>query len=557
MKWIAGIVWALCCVALAAGQEANPKGRFEFIELRITSVTTGGRAVIDRGASDGLEVGDAVIFQPRDGGPAWAAILEVRDRTSLVRFNDPNAVPPAGTRGRARIPKSRLAEPEPPADAAPPTEQEAAEHPPWSNEDEDYKLGQPLLTRVESVPPEERASRISGRAWTSADVYVSTAEQTDGFYRGGVDVLWENPFGQGGRWHFDGELNHRHALAQNDGDESLTLSRLDRFSYAWGGTRYNANRWQAGRFLQYGMPEFGELDGFEWSHRLADGNRVGTSIGWMPEPDREHTTGRDFQVAGWYEWVQDEREELAFAAGYQKTFHGGAPDRDLIVARMHWLPLRGWNANASAFIDIYSAGDDAKGPGIGVTHANASLRRQFRTAGVNFTYAHQEFPEIDRNEFTPVLANQLADDHLDRLAATGWTRLRRDLQLSGHVAGWVDEDDVGTDGEVALTMNDALTQDDRAELAIFGTVGQFTKAHGARIGYGRSFGSGRWDLLYELADFRQNGFDSDNDDILQHRLRASHEIFTTSGWTFSWYAEGLRWSDEFGAVVGAFLQRSF
>ena len=305
------------------------------------------------------------------------------------------------------------------------------------------------------------------------------------------------------------------------------------------------------------MPEFGELDGVEWSHRFDGGDRVGSSIGWMPEPDREHTTGRDFQVAGWYEWVQDEREELAFAAGYQKTFHGGAPDRDLIVARMHWLPLRGWNANASAFVDLYSAGDDAKGPGIGLTHANASLRRQFKTAGVNFTYAHQEFPEIDRNEFTPVLANQLADDHLNRLAVSGWTRLSRDLRLSGHVGGWLDEDDVGTDGEVALTLDGALVREDRAELAVFGTVGQFTKAHGARVGYGRSLDGGRWDVLYELADFRQNGFNSNNDDILQHRLRGSHEIFTLSGWTFSWYAEALYWSDEFGAVVGAFLQRSF
>jgi len=561
------IVAGLVLAGLSSAQSGKPDA-FVQLELRVASSRPGGRVVIDRGTADGLEVGDTVVFRPRDRGPIWGNVAAVRERTSIVRLQDPNASLPPGTRGRVRLPARRFpsaeaatepespAEPEADPDADPDTEA-APEHPPWSNDDEHWKAGSPLLTRVESVPPDERPTSFTGRVWTAVDTLASSQEQTDGFYRGGVDVLWENLFGRGGRLHFDGDVSHRHALAENSPDEDLTLSRLDRFSYAFGGTRYEPHRVQAGRFLQYGMPEFGELDGAEWSYRFDGGDRVGGSIGWMPEPDQNHTTGRDFQVAGWYQWVQDEREELAFTAGYQKTFHGGAPDRDLIVARMHWLPLRGWQANASAFVDLYSQGDDAKGPGLGLTHANASLRRQFETAGVEFIYAHQEFPEIDRNEFTPVLTAQLDDDRLDRLAVSGWTDLARDLRLRGHVAGWNDEDDVGTDGEVALTLDGPFARGGQAEIGVFGTVGQFMKVHGARVRYGQAFGNGRVDLMYELADFRQNGFDSTNDDILQHRLRLSHDWFTASGWSLSWYAEGILWSDELGAVVGAFLQRSF
>ena len=36
-------------------------------------------------------------------------------------------------------------------------------------------------------------------------------------------------------------------------------------------------RWEAGRFLQNGMPEFGVIDGGEWSSRRKNGDRYGIS----------------------------------------------------------------------------------------------------------------------------------------------------------------------------------------------------------------------------------------------------------------------------------------
>lgn len=558
MKWIAIVVWLVCVGTVRAEEEDEEPVRYDQLELRVTAHESGGRVLVDRGSSDGLVEGDAVVFRHKERGPVWANVVEVRERTCVVEFLDPNFLPPPGTRGRARIPQSRR--PAPPKQAPEGTPvPKVGEHPPWQNEDEGYVEGQPLLSRVDSVRPEKRPWAVSGRVWTAFDVIVGTQDRTDGFYRGGVDARAENPFGLGGQLHFDGEINHRHALDDNGNDEDVTLSRLDRFSYTYGGTRYRRDRFQGGRFLQRGMPEFGELDGVEWSHRFANGHRVGSSMGWMPEPDKDHTTGRDFQIAGWYEWVANELEELAFAAGYQRTWHGGAPDRDLLVARMHWLPLQGWNASATAFLDLYSAGDDEKS-GIGLTHLNAVVRRQFKNAGIDFAFAHQEFPDIERNEFVfDEGLTGLPDDRLNRLSANGWTRMGRKLRLRGHVAGWVDEDDAGSDGEVALAVDDPLLlfDDDRIELAVFGNVGQHTKSHGARGTYGQTYDAARWDLMYEIADHRFNGFNADNDDLLQHRVRASGELWTLSGWTFSLYAEARLWSDEGAGLVGAFLQRSF
>ena len=81
--------------------------------------------------------------------------------------------------------------------------------------------------------------------------------------------------------HFDGEVDW---LTEQNDESGLDLL-VRRLSYAWGGTRFTAQRWEGGRFLQHGMPEFGVLDGIEWTRRRENGHRYGVSVGFLPEPD--------------------------------------------------------------------------------------------------------------------------------------------------------------------------------------------------------------------------------------------------------------------------------
>src|SRR5215813_259492 len=65
-----------------------------------------------------------------------------------------------------------------------------------------------------------------------------------------------------------------------DGTINGVSGVLYRLSYSIGGDRFAPDRIEVGRFLQYGMPEFGVLDGVEWDRRLAGGDSFGASVGF-------------------------------------------------------------------------------------------------------------------------------------------------------------------------------------------------------------------------------------------------------------------------------------
>src|SRR6201988_4439863 len=97
------------------------------------------------------------------------------------------------------------------------------------------------------------------------------------FARAGTVLLVENFMQKGGDLYFDAETNYRDTDVPDDDDDQDTLLRLERFSYAWGGNRFAADRYEVGRFLQHDMPEFGVLDGGEWTRRLSGGDIFGGS----------------------------------------------------------------------------------------------------------------------------------------------------------------------------------------------------------------------------------------------------------------------------------------
>jgi hypothetical protein len=508
--------------------------------------------MVDRGAEDGLEVADHVVLRLPDGRPLDGRVVRLGNRTAVVELLDPARLPERGARGEARLPLERFAREE--------VEEQAPEHPPWTDADEGYVPGMPLLSQVRAVRPEERPRRVTGFGYFSAQTrFTGDQDRSDGFYRLGTALDLENPFGAGGAVEFDAEFNYRTlTLPDEDGGSGARL-RIDRLSYRQGGTRFRSGGWELGRFLQRGMPEFGILDGFEWVQRTKGGDRLGASIGYLPELSPDMKTGEDFQVAAFYEWVADEREELTVAAGFQKTLHYTEPDRDLLVTRVRYLPTApGWDFQGTFWVDFYGSDDTLKDSGPQLTQAWLTSRRTWESGnGLELSARHLATPETLSDPPGPVTAEQIADGRYDRVAVGGWRWLGEDTRLFGELGGWVDELEEGGDAVLGLELQDVFLNRSRAAVSAFATQGEFSRVLGGRARYSRLTGRGTWELLYELSSQRQDGFTPEFADILQHRLRASRDFQFESLWRLSVFAEGLLWDDEPSVNLGLFLQRSF
>jgi hypothetical protein len=546
----------LACSCAGFQAQAQESADTERLELRVVDGQP-GRATLDRGRVDGLRAGDRVLLRPREGLPIEGRVLEVGERSATLEFDDPARTAQPGTRGEAWIPRERLApaNPEPPVAPVP----APAEHPAWPKADQEWKQGMPLLTEVRPLRPGERTGSVHGIWYVIADHIVDLgADRSYGLDRVGTDIGWTNPFGNGADVHFAGVANWRNAVLPDADDEHEADLRLDRLSYVVGGTRFEGERVEFGRLLQYGMPEFGLLDGIEWSAREIGGNSYGASLGYMPEPDYQQESFRDLQVAGWYRWVGDESERSALQLGYQKSFHDYTRDRDLLVARLDLVPQDGWDLHGSAWVDLYSAHDEAKGAGIELTQAFLSLGRQF-TGGSSLvlTGTHIAFPQMDRQEPPPVSAAQLADDHADRLAVRARQGTGSHLWLHEEAGVWSDQDGSGGDGEAGLEIGNTVLDGDRVRISGFASRGSTSDLWGVRLTYGRQLDEGSWELGYEFDQFDFIGFTDANDQLPQHRVHVARDFHTQSGWSFSIHGEWLLYADEDSLSAGIYLQRSF
>jgi len=555
-------------------QQPSPqptKESFDTLELRVASVRP-RQVVVDRGMTDGLLAKDRVLFRPRDGRVVAGTVVAAYERDAVVELDDPAIVLAPGTKGDARIPSSRRPAAAktvpPPAEAPAPDAAKVApaapaptEHPPWERQEDALKDGEPLLARIRPFRPEEREPEITGRVYTIFDDSHSTeGPHSDTFARTGTSLLLENPAHSGGELRFDGEVNYRHAdvpTGDDDGEERTDF-RLDRFSYTHGGNRFSHDRFEFGRFLQYEMPEFGVVDGGQWTHRLAGGDTFGASAGFLPDATTHEDHGDDLEFAGYYRWVADESEQLSLAGGYQKTFHHLDSDRDLLVGKILYLPVKGWDLAGTAWVDLYTAKDEAKGAGLGLTQAYLSTGKHFDGgSSLRFTYTHQEFPETQLDLFTPVTVAELANAHSDRAAVTTAQRLAKNFGVFASGGAWVDEEDAGGDGEVGFDIEEFAFHGSRLELAGFGTQGRFSTTLGGRAGLGGTTGNGSWLVGYEFTYDDIAGFAADNNSLPQHRLRASWDVNTASRWSLSIHADFLLFDTETSYAAGFFLQRSF
>jgi len=552
---------AAVLVSHGRGQEDRS---FERLSLRVSAKASGSSVVVDRGHSDLVKVGDRVLFYPLRGGTQRGKVVRVEDRRATVQLFDKSIDLPRGTRGEVLIPKARFQTPKQPEqrtgepDKREPKQDEkpTSEHPPWRNRDENFKPGHPLLDDVRPVRPEQRAMRTTGRFFTGIDLRYNTIEDSlsNSLVRAGTDLVIDNPFGRGGDVRIDAEFNYKEE--QNDISGLDLLVRT--LSYSWGGTRFDRSRWEVGRFLHRGFAEFGVLDGVEWNYRTNDGQRFGASIGFLPEPDDDFKSLQDLSLAAHYQWVSDDREQWTIGAGFQKTFHNGKSDRDLLVLKANYLPLDGWDFHSTVWVDFYTPKDVEKGAGTEVTQALANLGHHWDTGnGFDLSYRRLRWPEMLRTEFLPLDPGQLATNRYDRLTLSAWRWLGDASRLHGYVAGFDDQRETGGAAELGLEVHKLFGEDTQTDITGYGTNGEFTTVIGARLNHSSIFDSGRWDLLYDVSVRHFESYPDDGNDLIQHRARLTRDFFSNSGWNLSLYAEAGLWDKDFSGSLGVYYQMSF
>ena len=554
------VLWWLAGPVLALGRTAE---EYERVELRVTELRPAGIVVVDRGAAEGLKKGDLVLFHPRAGKTEAGNVLSTEARSALVELHDRGLVLALGTRGEVMVPVSRLA-PEPPPPAATGAEQPAAPRAEptqeirWQNQDEDHTPDQPLLAQMRPVRPEERDPVLTGRVYVSGDgTLTSEDDRSDAFLRAGGSFEAENLFGRGGALLLDAEVNYRVTNLPDEDDESFSKLRLDRASYVEGGTRYDPLRWEAGRFLQYGIVELGVLDGVEVGWRRKNGDAFGFSLGFMPEPDADFSTGEDFQLAAYYHWALDQEDHLSLDGAFQKTLHDGDSDRDLLITRLRYAPPDAWNVYATAWVDYYGSSDRVKGQGIELTQALVLASRRWEDgSAANVSFTHQRIPELERDEFQLLDDDELENNRDDRLSFYGWWMVG-EQRMHGELGAWSDEEEEGGDATFGVDFAELLLERSHLDLTGFGALGEFSRVVGGQLTFGQYLPDGRWDLFYEFSHHNVDDFPNDSDDILQHRLRAGRDWNALAGWNVSLYTEGRLYDDEGSLSIGFYLQRGY
>ena len=104
---------------------------------------------------------------------------------------------------------------------------------------------------------------------------------------------------------------------------------------------------------------------------------------------------------------------------------------------------------------------------------------------------------------------------------------------------------------------DAFFDGSTTRVESFLNHGEFNTSFGGRASLSKSDRFGSWELFYEFLHTDADGFDDNNDDLIQQRLRARRDFTTASGWSFSGYIEGVDFETEQGLLAGLLIEKSF
>jgi hypothetical protein len=566
------------CFAVAFAGETpivlgvNDDQRYERIEVFVTAVS-GTSVYFDKGRLAHISEGDMVLIYSEHGPQVQAIVRSVAKMSGRAELQQTGTTLAVGDRAEVLVPTERISaakspvEPTPaeaPAPLPAPGQgqglgtQALPEHAPWQSEFGDVDDETPLLAPVHLIKAEDREVRLHGRSWfdyTTTDDKEGTHTKYSSM-RSGFDVTMENAFGKGGALELD--IDYFMRSFQEDGapDDDDSSLRVDRLNYLYGGDLDNPASWRVGRFLSQGMPEFGLIDGVEYRMRSVSGGSWGASFGAFPEPHDQLSTGDDLEVSVFKGWVfQDETATLD--AGFQKTWHKGNADRDLLVLTSSWRPSLRTFLYASLWMDMYGANDKVKS-GLDITQfiANGSWRSKAGD-GVGVTLSHFSFPELLRNEFDQVTAEQLANNSVTRVGVNAWRGVGEGLKLSGRADRWTDQDDSGGRLEGTFSARNRLFDDGDLSMSVYQNNSKYASGPGVRLTATKDTTKGWLRISYETSETTNNDFFGEQETLAHDVIRASWDLSLGKNWDLSLTFEQRAGDAEDASTLGFFLQRRF
>ncbi|MGE3171456.1 MAG: hypothetical protein AB7O97_02445 [Planctomycetota bacterium] len=493
---------ALCALAFAAVAGAQEQGT-TLLQVSVTGVS--GRDVyLDRGSASGVATGQLVRLFPPGTGGVDVEVRSVSSNSARAELPPGSVAPPIGTRGEVAVPKAA------PAPAPPPTRdtRPAPAHPPWTRTLDARNPDDPLLVPTFGQKPDERPMTLDGRLFGSSQWNRDSGGGRDDEYllsRLGVRAEAMNALGFGERTRFSGEFDDRRTKVPDRPDRDELTGRVDELSVAFGIEHWAPIGAQVGRFLSPHLPELGLVDGAEVVFRYENGLRFGGGLGAYPRPFPGRASGEDTGLHAFGEYVADERRTFAATVGLQKTWHQGAPDRDLLLLRVDGRPRDDLWLHANAKVDWYTGGDDRKSAGPEITEFLGQAQWSGQRVGVGATVSHFRWPDLQRVEYQNLPDDLVRDGSVDRLSLSGWARPAQDLRVSARADSWQDQDDAGTAVELGFDWSDVLHSDTDVSVQWFRTEGGAQSGPGLRIVARRPFGDAHVHAGYRWYDYRIEG----------------------------------------------------
>jgi len=490
------LAWGALCAGRAAGQEpgAQEPGTQETVVSMLVTSVADGSIYFDHGREAGLRVGDRVTLFVPGGGDVEAVVRSV-SRSSARAETDPGVpAPPVGTRAEARVvvPQARATS----RRAAP---SNVPAHPPWERQIARRKPDQPLLVPTFGQRPDERPVTVDGRWYTFGQ--WSRDRRDDGtndflLLRSGLRADVTNGMGLGERTRLAGVFSARRVTLDDAPDQSDDTARLDLASVAFGTEQYAPIGAEVGRFLSPHLPEIGLVDGAEVVVRGEGGVRVGGGIGAYPRPFPARNSGDDVGVHAFVDYVNDDERTFAAALGVQKTWHKGAPDRDLVLLRSAWRPSRAFSVLGNAKLDFYSGSDDVKGRGVELTEAMLQARWTAGSGGLGVTASHFEWPQLKRFEYQFLSTELLRDGRVDRVGVSGWWRPQQDWTLRARLSHFADNNRSGTSANASVAVRDVFGGGSSLTVTGFHNDGSYTSGPGAQVSLRERLGDGSMAVSY-------------------------------------------------------------
>jgi protein involved in polysaccharide export with SLBB domain len=541
---------AVASAAEASSASAATQQDDEHVAVPCTVTGVAGASVfVDVGSDDGLEPGDRVRIEPVGRPAVIAAVRAVSSGSARLEIESGGPVD-VGDTGNVFVPRARFAALEQRAAAS----GDVPAHPPWTHPPEEWSSDKPLLAPSTSAKEREATRKGSLFAQFDATFDREGGDSTSTFARTGLDAEWWNQLGRGETIEFDGEIVARAFDTDADSDDETRL-RLQRLSYSEGGDREQATRWQAGRFLQSGFVEFGLLDGVEVTRRVSGPWHVGASLGLLPEPTFELGSGDDLQIAFFARRERTTSTGIAYGIGYQKSFHHGDADRDLLALDADWAPTKAFTLHSNALVDFYTSDERAKSAGLELTelHLFGNWRVNPRT-NVSLSHDRTRLPDVLRAGFEDLPADVLASERFERTGARVQHRFTDDFRLSARADLWRNEYDDGAGGELRGDWKGLPWQGANFAAALFTNEGSFTDVTGVRFVFDQYTSVGSWRLAWEIAQSALSSAVVGDDTLLEQSLRASwdHGFGRTS---VSLYLEQFFGDGQDATSLGLYVRR--